>query len=222
MSFRSESKGSSLSRGQRLRTFSSSKPKSSPRRTRAVSVGSPISPFSFTVASLHSRAARSRGSWTGSWKSASWAGMIRPPTYSWRTVILFWVRVPVLSEQMTDTLPSPSTACNLRMMACSLAIFRVPKESTMVTMELRASGMAATARAMAKRKALITFSPRTKTLTAKSRAHRARMAMESFLPNWSRLTCKGVFFSEVDLSSAAILPISVCIPVPVTRKRPRP
>ncbi len=47
-------------------------------------------------------------------------------------------------------------------MACSLAIFWVPKDSTMVTMELRASGMAATARATAKRKAFITFSPRRK------------------------------------------------------------
>ena len=80
MSFRSESKGSSPSRGQCSRTSSSSKPKSSPSRTRAVSVGSPISPCSFTVASLHSRAARRRGSWMGSLKSAWAAGITRPPT----------------------------------------------------------------------------------------------------------------------------------------------
>ena len=96
---------------------------------------------------------------------------------------MFWVRVPVLSEQITDTLPNPSTAWSFRITACSLAIFRVPKERTMVTMELSASGMAATARATAKRKALITFSPRSRTLTANKRPHRIKMPMESFLPN---------------------------------------
>ena len=110
----------------------------------------------------------------------------------------------------------------MRITAPSLAIFRVPKDRTMVTMELRASGMAATARAMAKRKALMMFSPCTSTLTAKMRAQSTRMPMESFLPNWSRLTWRGVFFSEVDFKRAAILPISVSMPVLVTRKRPRP
>ena len=82
--------------------------------------------------------------------------------------------------------------------------------------------MAATARATAKRKAFITFSPRKKTLTQNSRAQITRMPMESFLPKLSRLTWRGVFFSEVVFRREAILPISVSIPVPVTRKRPRP
>ena len=107
-------------------------------------------------------------------------------------------------------------------MAFSRAIFWVPKERTMVTMELSASGTAATARATAKMKASITFSCRRNTLTAKIRAQRIRMPTESFLPNWSRLTWRGVFFSSVLLSREAILPISVCMPVDVTRKRPRP
>ena len=107
-------------------------------------------------------------------------------------------------------------------MACSLAIFWVPKDSTMVTMELRASGMAATARATAKRKAFITSSPRRNTLTAKRMAQMIKMPMESLRPNWSRLTWRGVFFSSVLFSRAAILPISVCIPVDVTRNRARP
>ena len=185
-------------------------------------MGSPTSPDSFTVASLHSRAARSSARWSGREKSAPSAGMICPPAQSFFTVILFWVRVPVLSEQMTDTLPRPSTAWSLRMMACSLAIFWVPKESTMVTMELRASGMAATARATAKRKAFITSSPRRNTLTAKRMAQMIKMPMESLRPNWSRLTWRGVFFSSVFFSRAAILPISVCMPVDVTRNRARP
>ena len=108
------------------------------------------------------------------------------------------------------------------MMAFSRAIFWVPKDSTMVTMELRASGMAATASATAKRNAFITFSPRSTTLTPNSTAQMAKMPMESLRPNWSRLTCRGVFFSSVVLSSVAILPISVAIPVDVTRNRARP
>ena len=102
---------------------------------------------------------------------------------SFLTVMRFCVSVPVLSEQITDTLPSPSTACKWRMMAFSLAIFRVPKDSTMVTMELSASGMAATANATAKRKAFIAFLCRHNTLTANSTAQIARIIIDSFLPN---------------------------------------
>ena len=127
-----------------------------------------------------------------------------------------------MSEQITDTLPRPSTAWSLRMTAPSRAIFRVPKERTMVTMEERASGMAATARATAKRKASMTLSWRTRTLTAKSPAHSTRMPMERFRPNWSRLTWRGVFFSEAAWRRAAIFPISVSMPVAVTRNFPRP
>ena len=108
------------------------------------------------------------------------------------------------------------------MMAFSFAIFWVPKDSTMVTMELSASGMAATARATANKKAFITFSCRRNTLTPNNTAQMIRMPMESFLPNWSRLTWSGVFFSSVLFSSAAILPISVSMPVAVTRNRARP
>ena len=66
------------------------------------------------------------------------------PTYS-TTVILFWVRVPVLSEQMTWVQPSVSTAVSRRMMAFSFAIFVTPIERTTVTTVARPSGMAATA-----------------------------------------------------------------------------
>lgn len=61
--------------------------------------------------------------------------MIWPSQTTRRTVILFCVSVPVLSEQMTDTEPKPSTACNLRIMAFSRDIFCVPNESTIVTIE---------------------------------------------------------------------------------------
>ena len=180
---RSESKGISAIRGHLFRITFSSKPLLSPNRTKAISVGSPISFSPLTVASLHSKAVRNNGSCMGSLKSASFASIILPPTYSFLTVIWFWVSVPVLSEQITDTLPSPSTACRLRIMAFSFAILRVPKDNTMVTMELRASGIAATAKATAKSKAFITFSCRHSTLTANSTAQITRITADSFFPN---------------------------------------
>ena len=62
------------------------------------------------------------------------------------TVILFWVRVPVLSEQIICVHPSVSTAVSLRMMALRFDMFVTPMESTMVTTAASPSGIAATAR----------------------------------------------------------------------------
>ena len=129
--------------------------------------------------------------------------------------------VPVLSEQIIETLPSPSTACSLRMIACSFAIFCVPKESTIVTIELNASGIAATASATANINALLIFSPRN-TFIANKSPQNIRIIIESFFPKTSKLTWSGVCFSEVDFKSPAIFPTSVCIPISVTIAFPRP
>jgi hypothetical protein len=62
-------------------------------------------------------------------------------------VISFLVSVPVLSEQITVTEPSVSTAGSRRTMAAFLrAMTRVPMASTMVTIAGSPSGMAATAK----------------------------------------------------------------------------
>ena len=63
------------------------------------------------------------------------------------TVILFMVRVPVLSEQMTEAQPSVSTAGSFFTMALRLTIRCTPSASTMITTAVRPSGIAATARA---------------------------------------------------------------------------
>ena len=126
-----------------------------------------------------------------------------------------------MSEQMTETQPRLSTAFNSLIMACSFAIFWVPMACTMVTMELSASGMAATARATANIRESRTGIFRYR-LSRNTRAHMTMMAMARRLPNWSRLTCSGVFFSLVAFIRAAILPISVSIPVAVTRTTARP
>ena len=62
------------------------------------------------------------------------------------SVMRFWVRVPVLSEQMTEALPRVSTAGRRRIMALRLTMRCTPRESTMVTMAGRPSGMAETAK----------------------------------------------------------------------------
>ena len=92
---------------------------------------------------------------------------------------------------------------------------------TMVTIELKASGIAATARATANINESSTgiFLYRLKTNTT---ALIIIITMASWLPNLSRLTCSGVLFSFVAFISAAILPISVSMPVAVTSTTARP
>ena len=65
------------------------------------------------------------------------------------TDIWFVVRVPVLSEQITDVQPSVSTDGKLRTMAFFLAIRRVPNARQVVITAGKPSGMAATANATA-------------------------------------------------------------------------
>ena len=79
---------------------------------------------------------------------ASSASLRRPPAgiHTSCTVIRFWVRVPVLSEQITPAHPKVSTAGSFLTMAPRAAIRPTPRASTMVTMAGRPSGMAATAR----------------------------------------------------------------------------
>ena len=128
---------------------------------------------------------------------------------------MFWVRVPVLSEHITETDPRPSTARSCFIIAFSLAIFWVPIARTIVTIDPRASGIAATARATAniressKGISLYMLSPNTK-------AHIPSIINANFLLKSSKLTWRGVFFSDVDSRSVAIFPISVFIPIPVT------
>ena len=133
----------------------------------------------------------------------------------------FWVRVPVLSEQITETEPRLSTAFKSLMMAFCRAIFWVPRARTIVTMELRASGIAATARATANiresRKEASRYIDRPKTS-----AQITRMIRASFLLKLSRLCCRGVLRCWVWFMSAAILPSSVSMPVPVTSTVARP
>ena len=123
------------------------------------------------------------------------AGVRVPSTYISSTVILFRVRVPVLSVQMYVTEPRVSTAGSFLIRAFCLTIFLAPRARDMVTTAGRASGMAATAREMAVSSIRIGGSP-LMIPTAKMMAHRAMTATASLWPNLASLFCKGVFTSS--------------------------
>ena len=123
------------------------------RVTIAVSVGSPMI-FSFPSSSLPTVAVQARASCSKKRifcpsKSASSGTGSEPYTQSRLTVILFMVSVPVLSEQMTEVLPSVSTDCICRMSAFFAAIFLAPCVKMSVTISESVSGTAATASVMA-------------------------------------------------------------------------
>jgi len=66
--------------------------------------------------------------------------------YALISVILFWVNVPVLSEQMILVLPKVSTAGNFLTIAFLWAILPTPIDKTIVTITGSPSGMAETAK----------------------------------------------------------------------------
>ena len=90
-------------------------------------------------------------------------------TKTCRTVISFLVSVPVLSEQMTDVLPSVSTIGSRRTSALRLTIRRTPIASEIVTTAGRASGTTATASAMPNMNMSITGRPRARPTTTTTR-----------------------------------------------------
>ena len=110
---------------------------------------------------------------------------------------------------------------SLKTLDPSFAILDVPNASTMVTMELNASGIAATANATANRNASAAFPP-LNTWTPNRIPQKIRIRIDKLFPNWSRLIWRGVFFSDAFFNSPAIFPTSVSIPIPVTRKDPLP
>ena len=174
MSLRPESKGRSATRGQFFSSAPFSTRSPAAKRASAPSVGSPeavIEPlFPSSTASLH-RAAHSR------------ASRLLPPggSHSRCTVMRFWVRVPVLSEQITPAQPSVSTAGSFFTMAPRFAMRPTPRASTMVTMAGSPSGMAATARDTAVRNMNSISCPRsrpTPNITAHTHRHRKDRDLE--------------------------------------------
>ena len=180
--------------------------------TRAASVGSPRTvPSGFCTASLH--------------RAMAAASCPASPVWS-TTVILFWVRVPVLSEQITWVQPSVSTAVRRRITALRRLMRVTPMLSTTVTTVARPSGMAATARDTATMK-VFRMPDRGEVPGHQQVKHENEHADAQHQPGQrlaqlGQLLCSGVSSCSVRARTPAILPISVSIPVAVTTMRPRP
>ncbi len=131
----------------------------------------------------------------------------------------FWVRVPVLSEQMTLALPRVSTAGRRRTMARLAAMRRTPAASVMVTTAGRPSGMAATARLTAIRN-ISSGSTRWNRPMMKITKQMASAPMPRVRPTRASRCWSGV-------CGAAWLPIMramrpTCVRIPVSTTRPLP
>ena len=185
--------------------------------TRAASVGSPATVSSeLRTASQQSAIAVARSGISS--------------VFSRTTVILFCVRVPVLSEHITCAQPRASTAVSLRMIAPRFDILVTPMESTTVTTAASPSGIAATARLTAIMNELRkpgrviapSFTSICKTFIPRMMIHITSTAIESILLSWSRLFWRGVSSSSAFAIAPAILPISVSMPVATTTASARP
>ena len=128
-------------------------------------------------------------------------------------VIRFCVKVPVLSDAITSTLPIVSTALTRRMIAFLSAIRRTPCERLMVTMIGRVSGTAATANETP----IIKLSAKpwfcTQTLSAKIVIPPKTANVVNQLDSRLSRPCNGVARCFVLFNKPAIWPNSVAIPV---------
>ena len=212
--FRAEVKGISPTRGNRR---SSSPLETGQAARKAVSVGSPVRTPPSPSSALLQRAASSREKRARGLSRGSAPRAEEKAT----TVILFWVRVPVLSEQITPVLPRVSTAGMCRTMARFCAMRPTPMASTMVTTAVRPSGMAATPRLMAMRNisrgGVFWSSPRRK-ITPQM----AVTPMPSTRPVCFSRCCRGVWGAFSRESIRAIFPMAVSIPMAATTPAPAP
>ena len=214
MRLRVESKGSSSVRGSASSSLCWSSPSWAAATNRAPSVGSP-----------EATGAPARHSSRASEQSAPPVRASRrcPPgsSHSCWTVMRFWVRVPVLSEQMTPAQPRVSTAGSFFTIAPLLAMRPTPRASTMVTMAGRPSGMAATARETAVRNiSSICFPWRRPNPNITAHTHRHRK--DSFWEISAILAWRGVVPSSWSESIPAMWPIWLSPPVAQTTAVPLP
>ncbi len=143
-----------------------------------------------------------------------------------RIVISFLVRVPVLSEAITETEPRVSTEWRSFMTALRRAMACTPMASTSDRIAGRPSGTAATARETpSSRMSTASWKEETPLTAATTIMTTTAMPMTStprVLDIWAISRCNGEGSSAVSSSSVAMRPISVSMPVPVTTARPTP
>ena len=132
------------------------------------------------------------------------------------TVISLQVRVPVLSEQMTVTEPSVSTAESWRMMALCCAMRRTPSARVMVIRAGSPSGMAEAARATAIMNISARGWPRHSTPMAKVSTTKPTMTSASQWLKRAIWRSSGVVVDCTVASKALMRPSSVPLPVATT------
>ena len=196
------------------------------KSTSAPSVGSPKMLPGVSGSSLaltHSAQPSRRSPYTSApyFACSSAAGVSRPaakssPTATQVTVILLRVSVPVLSQQMTEALPSVSTAGRLLTSAFFFAMRCTPSAMMMVLVAGSPSGMMEMASEIAVMimethcvQSRMRLMPSTSTQTISP----TRL---SILPTELSLRLMGVSKSSCSSRSPAILPTSVFMPVPTT------
>ena len=138
-----------------------------------------------------------------------------------RTVISFFVSVPVLSLQMVVTAPSVSTDESFLMIAIFRASTDAPSASAIVIVVGSHSGTAAIAVATENMRLSRKLSPRS-IPTTKRRVQITRVTFATNFPMCSSSFWSGDFIFSVSVASLAIDQNFVCIPVFTTSKIPLP
>ena len=133
----------------------------------------------------------------------------------------FWVKVPVLSVKMTLVPPNVSTADNRLTITFFSASRSIPYASAMVATTDIPSGMAAMARARAVSISRSGSSFRIRP-TTRNKAASATVTQISTFDSESSFASSGVADRLASFTIVAILPSSVCCPMPVTMARPLP
>src|SRR5579864_8806122 len=223
MNPRSLENGSSVWRGCAYHSPAGSSPASAAAKSSAPSVELPIvvrPAASTSTASLHSAPIVStcRASGSSALQRGSSPAHSSGPAASARTVILFWVSVPVLSQQTTVTRPSVSTALSRRTINDRRLIRCTAALSAIVTVAGSPSGMAAVTRVMPPSASVLNGKRRSNPAPTKAIPANIEPPAMTLLTLLNRI-CKGTAASSW-VKSPAIRPIAVSFPVATTIPRP--
>ena len=145
-----------------------------------------------------------------------------PSYHMFSTVILFWVRVPVLSEQMHEVDPSVSTASRFFTRTCLSASLLAVMEREMVMQARRPSGTLATRIPIPKMMHWSALYLTTRRARMKKTAP-SEMAMTVMMStNLSNYILKGERWFPPVAARSAIWPMTVFAPMLITIPLPEP
>ena len=192
-----------------------------PASRKAISVGSPVLEFSSLVASLQ-RIILSSNNLLSLFCISNFSKDLRVLfTKYFFTVILFSVRVPVLSEHIMLTEPKVSTAASFLTIAFSFIILWTPRARTIATIAGRPSGIAATARLIDVNSISNQSLPWNIEIININKHIKTAPKPKAF-PTKANFFWRSVVSFSSSSSIEAILPISVFIPVATTMPHPLP